>query len=135
MSKSLNEIRKHLHQNPELSHQEYETAKYIEKLLLELNPDQVLKIGAFSRAFVFDSREEGEVLVFRADMDALPIEELNTFPYRSNKQLVSHVCGHDGHSTVLVGLARKISVNRPKKGKWFYYSKRQKRRDWVPKRW
>jgi len=117
MAKSLIEIRKHLHQNPELSHQEYETSVFIEELMLELQPDQVLRIGEFSRAYVFDSKKEGEVLVFRADIDALPIEELNDFPHRSKKKQVSHLCGHDGHSSILIGLARKIASHRPQKGK------------------
>jgi len=117
MEKSLKEIRKYLHQYPELSHQEINTSQFIKEQILLLDPDDVIALGDYSQLFVFDSDKPGAVLVFRADMDGLPIAEKNTFKHRSKNKNCSHVCGHDGHSTILIGMARKIAKNRPQKGK------------------
>lgn len=116
MIKSLVEIRQHLHQNPELSEEENKTAEFIEELIKPLNPDSILRIG-FSRVFVFDSGHEGPVIAFRADMDALPIEEKNTILHVSKVKGVSHVCGHDGHMSILIGFAREMVKQVLQKGK------------------
>lgn len=117
MASSLTQIRHFLHQNPELSHQEKETSLFIKKWMLDLKPDKILSIGEFSKVYLFDSGFEGPCLIFRADMDALPIEEKNSLHYVSANPGVSHACGHDGHSTILLGLARRIAQNRPETGK------------------
>jgi len=114
--KSLKEIRQYLHQNPELSENEIQTASFLEKEIQILNPDEVLKI-AHSRIFIFDSGKPGLHIAFRADMDALPIEEENTIKYVSQKKGVAHVCGHDGHMSILIGFARELVKNPPQKGK------------------
>lgn len=117
MTLSLSETRQFLHQNPELSHQEKETSLFIEKRMLDLNPDKILSIGKFTKVYLFDSGIDGPCIVFRADIDALPIEEKNSFAYASTKEGVSHLCGHDGHSTILLGLAQRIADNKPSIGK------------------
>ncbi len=117
MSLSLKEIRQHLHQHPELSSQEFETIGYIENLIEPLNPNHCIRIGAFSRVYVFDSGKPGPCLVFRADIDALPIQEENNISYKSKEKGVAHLCGHDGHSTILIGLAQRMAKNRPSHGK------------------
>lgn len=116
MFESLIEIRKHLHQNPELSEQEIKTALLIEQQIKPLHPDKVFKIG-YSRIYVFDSKNPGLNIAFRADMDALPIEEKNTISHISKNKGVSHVCGHDGHMSILIGIAREIAKQPPQKGK------------------
>lgn len=116
MFESLVEIRKHLHQNPELSEQEVNTAEFIEKQIIPLKPDSIVKIG-YSRIFIFDSKNRGLNIAFRADMDALPIEEKNTIAHASTIKGVGHLCGHDGHMSILMGFAREMAKNPPKKGK------------------
>jgi amidohydrolase len=116
MPDSLPQIRQYLHQHPELSEKETQTAQYIEEQILALNPDTLLRSGS-SRVFVFDSKVPGKTIAFRAELDALPIEEKNQLPYASRHKGISHVCGHDGHMSILVGLARRVAEIPPKKGK------------------
>lgn len=115
---ALATFRKKLHAQPELSGEEENTAKIITKALQEYHPTQIIqKIGGHGVAAIFDSKKPGETTLFRSELDALPIQEINNFGHTSKKQGVSHKCGHDGHATILVGLAEKISQNPPKKGK------------------
>lgn len=117
MSLNLKEIRQYLHQHPELSHQEFETSRFIENLIAPLNPNQTIRIGEFSKVYVFDSGKPGPSIIFRADIDALPIQEKNKLSYQSENEGVAHLCGHDGHSTILIGFARRMAKNRPSQGK------------------
>lgn len=117
MQLNLINLRKYLHQNPELSNQEENTSKYINSVMLQFNPDQILSLGKHSRAFIFDSGKKGPVIAFRAELDALPIEERSQNHHRSQNKGVSHVCGHDGHMSIIVGLAQKLQQKRPKIGK------------------
>ncbi len=116
MSDSLKKIRRYLHQHPELSEKETLTADFIEKQILPLNPDSHLRSG-LSRIFIFDSEKPGQTIAFRAELDALPIEEKNQLVYASKHKGVSHVCGHDGHMSILIGLVKRIAKNPPEKGK------------------
>ena len=114
----LEQLRKYLHQNPELSEHEKETAKTLIKQLESTNPTQLIaQLGGHGIATVFDSGQVGPTVVLRADMDALPIQETNDFDYQSKVQGVSHKCGHDGHSTMLVGVAQVLAQHPPMKGK------------------
>ncbi|MEX2336462.1 MAG: amidohydrolase [Fulvivirga sp.] len=111
-------FRKELHAHPELSGEEKETAKKVVAFLKKCNPSQTItSLGGHGVVAIFDSEKEGLSVMFRADMDALPIEEVNDFDYRSVTKGVSHKCGHDGHTTMLLGLAKFLSENPPKKGK------------------
>lgn len=112
----LVKIRKELHSLAELSGKEVNTRAYLKSLLEPLKPDELLELSG-SLIAVFDSKTGGENIAFRADIDALPISETGTFAHRSKDPLVSHLCGHDGHSTILLGLAEHISQNRPESGK------------------
>lgn len=116
MSLNLAETRKYLHQHPELSEQEKNTAVFIEQKMAVYKPDQLIKIG-YSRVFVFNSKEPGETYAFRADMDALPILETGNRKHLSIHTGIAHACGHDGHMTVLLGLAEIIAKYPPQKGK------------------
>jgi len=116
----LTAFRKKMHANPELSEQESETAKCIISFLDDCNPQQIItKVGGHGILAIFDSGTNGDSLLFRADMDALPIEEINDFEHRSKTKGVSHKCGHDGHTAILLGLATLLSKYPPKKGKAF----------------
>jgi amidohydrolase len=111
-------FRKYLHKYPELSKKEHATAKKIKEFLSEYPPDELFEgLGGNGLAAVYDSGLPGKSVLFRADIDALPIEEINDFGHKSANPGVSHKCGHDGHTTVLCGLAVSLSVKRPKSGR------------------
>lgn len=111
-------LRKELHQNPELSGQEQKTAQLILDFFLRVKPDRIIeKIGKTGIAFIFEGKKPGKTLLFRADMDALPIEEDIEIPYISDRKSLSHKCGHDGHMAILAGLALMISVHPLRSGK------------------
>jgi len=112
------EFRKELHSSPELSGKEKYTAKKIKNYIQAFNPNKIVeKIGGSGIAFVFDSEQPGPNIMFRCELDALPILEVNKFKHRSINNGVSHKCGHDGHMAVMVGLAKLISFTPPPKGK------------------
>lgn len=114
----LVKLRKELHANPEISGKEEETSKKIMEFISEQNPDKLISgIGGNGILGTWDSGKKGPVILFRAELDALPIQESGDLPYKSKKKGVAHLCGHDGHSTILCGLAMKISEERPEKGK------------------
>ena len=110
-------LRRNIHQNPELSGVEFETATLIKEKLESLNPDEIIvNIGGCGVAAIFNGKQDGPRVLFRSELDALPIEEINDFPHRSRNPGISHKCGHDGHMAIIFGLAEKIAKNRPKKG-------------------
>lgn len=110
------ELRKELHHKPEVSNKEFETSAKIRSFISDLKPDKTISIGETGLAFVFDSGKEGTTSMFRAELDALPIKEINTFEYASQNN-AAHACGHDGHMSILAALGEKIAVDRPKKGR------------------
>ncbi|MDD3049991.1 MAG: amidohydrolase [Candidatus Cloacimonetes bacterium] len=114
--KDLIEFRHFLHSKAELSHQEHITSDSIFNRIIKLKPTSYLKIDT-GLLFVWESAYPGETTLFRADMDALPITEDKNKSYSSENEGVAHLCGHDGHSAILCGLAEKIFSDLPKKGK------------------
>lgn len=114
----LTVLRHSLHQHPEISGDEKETAGRIFSFLEKLNTDSITRdIGGHGILVLFDSGKPGPTLLFRSELDALPIQEINEFEYRSETAGVAHKCGHDGHATILCGLAEKLSKNKPDAGK------------------
>jgi len=114
----LIKLRRELHKYPEKSGEEIGTAKKIKTFLKKHKPDKIIEeIGGYGIAAVFEGEKEGPAVLFRCDLDALPIDEINTFSYKSKNKGVAHKCGHDGHMTIISGLAEAISKNRPKAGK------------------
>lgn len=101
------ENRRHLHQNPELSGQEFETQKYIMKQLDELNIPYE-KVGTTSLVGYIKGGKAGKTVALRADIDALPIIEQSGASYSSKKEGLMHACGHDGHTAMLLGAARML---------------------------
>lgn len=99
-------IRSHLHANPELSYQEFETSKFVQSKLQEMGIafDVVATTGIL--AIIRGKNPESRVIALRADMDALPIQEENEVAYRSQKPGVMHACGHDVHTSILLGAAK-----------------------------
>lgn len=110
------QLRHALHQEPELSNNECSTAETVVSFFSRCAPDDTVSLGRTGRAFVFRGPEPGPVTVFRAELDALPIAELNDVPYVSNRQQIAHACGHDGHMAILCGLGAKIADRRPRRG-------------------
>ncbi len=111
---SLIEIRREIHQNPELSFQEFETQKLVENYLqnkLGLKTQRLANTGVV--ALIEGKNPQKKVVGLRADMDALPIVEVNDGrPYRSKKEGVMHACGHDVHTTSLLGAATILNELR-----------------------
>ncbi len=111
------ELRHQLHQNPEVSNNEFNTSERIVNFVKPFLPNEIIHLGKTAKAFVFKGKEAGKTVIFRAELDALPIEEKSSLAYASANQNVSHVCGHDGHMAILAGLAQKIANEAPKYGK------------------
>ena len=107
-------IRHHLHANPELSYQEFKTSAFVQEQLSSMNIAFEVKATTGIVAIIKGQNPESRVIALRADMDALPIVEENDVPYKSVNNGVMHACGHDVHTTVLLGAARilLISVER-----------------------
>ena len=114
----LTELRRDLHRAPEISGEEKKTAARIVAELERLAPDRVLTgLGGYGVAAVYDSGLPGPTVLFRCELDALPIQETGTPAHKSEVYGKGHLCGHDGHMSVLVGLGRWVSRNRPRKGR------------------
>lgn len=107
----LPEIRKGLHSKPELSGKEHGTQEYLQKLISGLNTTSIKKVANTGLLVEFKGEKPGKNVLLRGDIDALPIDESNDFDHASQNQGISHKCGHDGHTTIMIGLAKKISDN------------------------
>ena len=102
--------RRHLHENPELAFEEYETSKFVAARLASLGLDSIRTgIGGTGvTGLIRGGGGDGKVVMVRADMDALPILEENDVDYKSTKPGVMHACGHDAHTAMLLGLTRLL---------------------------
>ena len=99
-------IRRHLHANPELSYQEFETSKYVQAQLKAIGIPFTV-IATTGVLGIIEGKNPGKrIIALRADMDALPIIEENKVDYISTKEGVMHACGHDVHTTILLGAAK-----------------------------
>lgn len=104
--------REHLHRNPELSYQEFETMKFVAQRLTELGIEHQTGIGGTGVVGMIRASHhtsEMEAIALRADMDALPIQEENDVPYKSTVDGVMHACGHDVHTSILLGTAEILN--------------------------
>lgn len=113
----LKAIRHHLHQHPELSGKEKNTREFILHQLEKTGVEDIKTLADTGIIATFSAAEPGPCILIRADIDALPIEEENEFSYRSESDKISHKCGHDGHTTILIGLADSLQQQPIKKGK------------------
>ena len=109
-SKEIVEIRHHLHQNPELSFEEYNTQKYV---LQQLNKMGITDVTPMANtglvALIKGNNPDSKTVALRGDIDALPIEEQNDVPYKSLHSGVMHACGHDVHTSCLLGAAQILN--------------------------
>lgn len=103
------EWRRYLHQNPELSFQETRTARFIADHLVSFGLEVKEGVGGNGILAYLRGGAEGPTIAFRADFDALPIQDEKDVPYKSQVPGVMHACGHDGHTSALLGVARVLS--------------------------
>ncbi len=108
-SQQVVELRRHLHANPELSYQEFNTVKYVAQQLRSfgIEPSEVATTGLLAE--VKGRNPSKRTIALRADMDALPILETNNVSYKSKNPGVMHACGHDVHTSSLLGTARILN--------------------------
>ncbi len=109
----IRDIRRHLHANPELSFKEYETSKYVTAALDRWGisyKDGFVETGIV--AHIEGRNPTSKVIALRGDMDALPILEANDVPYRSKNEGVMHACGHDVHTSCVLGVAKTLHALR-----------------------
>ncbi|HCS22010.1 MAG TPA: amidohydrolase [Bacteroidetes bacterium] len=111
----IRSIRHHLHQNPELSFQEHETQQFVEEQLKQIGISEVQRIADTGLVAYIRGTDNGKTIALRADMDALPIQEVPGRPYGSKNPGVMHACGHDVHTTSLLGAAKLLNETR---GEW-----------------
>lgn len=115
----LTEFRRRLHRYPEVSGQEEWTAAQVVQSLESLRPNRIITgLGGHGVAAVWNAPEAGPTVMFRSELDALPIEELSQAAHRSTIVGKGHLCWHDGHTAILMGLARLISRRPPAGGAW-----------------
>jgi len=119
ISEDLMSIYKDLHQHPELGFEEIRTSKIVQQKLSEFGVDELhSKIGKTGVVAIINGKNnDGRTIGVRADMDALPIEETTNLNYSSKTPGKMHACGHDGHTTMLLGAAKHLCETRNFKGK------------------
>ncbi len=106
------EVRHHLHTYPELSYQEFETSKLVQSKLSEYNIPFEVKATTGVVGIIEGKNPQSRVVALRGDMDALPISEENDVPYKSVRPGIMHACGHDVHTTCLLGAAKILSQTK-----------------------
>ena len=111
------QLRKELHQHPEISGEEFATKERIIQFFNTLQPDDTIHLGKTGVAFVFNGASSGKTVMLRCELDALPIQEKNTIEHLSKTNGKAHLCGHDGHMSILAAVGKYLSKNRPEKGR------------------
>ncbi len=102
-------VRRHLHANPELSYKEFETSKYVQSKLAAYGIPFEIKATTGVVGIIRGKNPDSRIIALRADMDALPIQEENQVPYQSLNPGVMHACGHDVHTTILLGASKILN--------------------------
>src|ERR1043165_328352 len=103
------DIRHHLHSNPELSYKEFETSSFVQKKLSEWSIPFEVKATTGVVGLIKGKNPGKRTIALRADLDALPIREENNIPYKSKNEGVMHACGHDVHTTILLGASKILN--------------------------
>ncbi len=102
-------VRHHLHAHPELSYQEFETSKYIQQQLQQIGIPFEIKATTGVIGLLKGRNPDKKTIALRADIDALPIKEANTVSYKSINEGIMHACGHDVHTTCLLGASKILN--------------------------
>lgn len=113
VDKEIREIRNLLHMNPELGGEEFQTQKLIIEYLAKIGVDEIHKSADTGVVGIIYGSTPGKCVGLRADIDALPINELNEAPYTSKNPGKMHACGHDAHTAILLGAASVFCEMRP----------------------
>jgi amidohydrolase len=100
------DIRRHLHAHPELSYKEFQTSMFVQEKLKGLDIPFEIKATTGVVGIIKGKNPDKRVIALRADMDALPIREENTVAYKSQNEGVMHACGHDAHTSILLGASK-----------------------------
>lgn len=103
------QIRRTIHQNPELPNREFETAALVSEHLKKLGIEVYENVAHTGVVGILNGRNPGRVVALRGDMDALPIQEETDLPFKSQNDGVMHACGHDFHTAILLGAAKVLS--------------------------
>ena len=103
------EVRHHLHAHPELSYKEFETSKFVQQKLTEFGIPFEIKATTGVIGLIEGKNSSKKIIALRADMDALPINEENDVPYKSQNEGIMHACGHDVHTSVLLGASKILN--------------------------
>jgi amidohydrolase len=101
----LTTVRRHLHANPELGFQEHKTSRYIREVLQMEGVTGAREIGGTGVFVDIEGAQPGPMIAYRADIDALEAEDRKDVPYRSNTYQTAHLCGHDAHTAIAIGVA------------------------------
>ncbi|WP_026075575.1 M20 aminoacylase family protein [Noviherbaspirillum massiliense] len=108
----LQEIRRDIHAHPELCFEEHRTAEVVARKLEEWGIPVVRGLGGTGVLGIIRNGRSERTIGLRADMDALPVQEINTFAHKSKHSGKMHACGHDGHTAMLLGAARYLAQHR-----------------------
>jgi hippurate hydrolase len=108
----LQQIRRTIHAHPELSYEEVQTSDLVAKKLTEWGIPVIRGLGLTGVVGVIKNGSSKRAVGLRADMDALPVQESNTFPHHSQHEGKMHACGHDGHTAMLLGAAHYLSQHK-----------------------
>lgn len=122
IEKKVIELRRHFHQNPELSNREFKTSDKIAEVLTDLGIEFTRNVAKTGIVGIIRGDKPGKVVALRADIDALPVIERNNLPFKSTKKTtflgknvgVMHACGHDTHIAILLGVAEILSKHKDK---------------------
>ncbi|HEY4153905.1 MAG TPA: M20 family metallopeptidase [Puia sp.] len=106
------DIRRHLHAHPELSYKEFQTSAFVQEKLKDLGISFEIKAATGVVGMIKGKNPGKRVIALRADMDALPIREENEVPYKSQNDGVMHACGHDAHTSILLGASKILNELR-----------------------
>ena len=112
IKKRIIETRRDFHKYPELAFQEKRTSKIVYKKLKSFGIKTLKNIGKTGVVGILKGNNPGKTIAFRADMDALPIQETGNKPYKSVNNGVMHACGHDAHTAMLLGAAEVLSKKK-----------------------
>ena len=106
------QVRHHLHAHPELSYKEFETSGFVQEKLASYSIPFEIKANTGVVGLIEGKNPDSGVIALRADLDALPINEENNIPYKSTRPGLMHACGHDVHTTCLLGAAKILSETK-----------------------